>query len=111
MTTLESPESLPTRSETKSDSLPLPILDLINIQTLSEDIAADPGGREAKRFAGQILEDCGESDGLADVRDLAEQIRASSSPDEREALAVEIVEQIERLLESAEAAAPVSVAV
>jgi hypothetical protein len=91
--------------------LPLPILDLINIQTLAEDIAADPAGREARRFAGQILEDCGESDGLADVRSLAEQIRASSSPDEREVFALEIAEWIEALLESAEDAAPVSAAV
>ena len=98
MTTLESPESSPTRSEIKSDGLPLPILDLINIQTLAEDIAADPGGREARRFAGQILEDCGESDGLADVRSLAEQIRASSSTVERGALALEIAERVERCL-------------
>jgi hypothetical protein len=91
--------------------LPAPILDLINIQTLAEDIAADPAGREAKRFAGQIIEDCGESEGLADVRDLAEQIRASSSPDDREALALEIVEQIEAILESGEATAPVSAVV
>src|SRR5262245_58131330 len=111
MTTPKLPESSPTRSEIRSDGLPLPILDLINIQTLAEDIAADPAGREAKRFAGQILEDCGEPDGLADVRDLAEQIRASSSLDDREALAFQIVEQIERLLESAEATAPVSAAV
>jgi|SRR5215475_12006535 len=111
MTTQKLPESSPTRSETRSDGLPLPILDLINIQTLAEDIAADPGGREARRFAGQILEDCGESDGLASVRDMAEQIRASSSPDEREALALQIAEQIEALLESVEAAAPVSAAV
>jgi hypothetical protein len=107
MTTTELQTSLPPKSETRSDGLPLPILDLINIQTLAEDIAADPGGREARRFAGQILEDCAESDGLADVRSLAEQIRASSSPDEREALALHIVEQIEALLESAEAAAPI----
>lgn len=109
--TLESPESSPTRSEIKSDGLPLPILDLINIQTLAEDIAADPGGREARRFAGQILEDCGESDGLADVRSLAERIRASSDPSEREALAIKIAERIEALLESVEATAPASAVV
>src|SRR5262245_22263395 len=111
MTTLKLPESSPTRSETKSDRLPLPILDLINIQTLAEDIAADPAGREAKRFAASILQDCGESDSLTDVRSLAEQIRASSSPDERETFALRIVEQIEAMLESAEGAAPISAAV
>src|SRR5215470_1512437 len=108
MTTAKLPESSPTRSETRTDGLPLPILDLINIQTLAEDIAADPAGREARRFAGQILEDCGESDGLADVRDLAERIRASSDASEREALAIKIAERIEALLEMAESAAPVS---
>src|SRR5215510_893004 len=104
MTTQKLPESLTTRSETRGDGLPLPILDLINIQTLAEDIAADPAGREAKRFAGQILEDCGESDGLAEVRGLAERIRASSDASERLALAIKIAERIEALLETAESA-------
>src|SRR5215470_10346452 len=111
MTTTELQTSLPPKSETRSDGLPLPILDLINIQMLAEDIAADPGGREARRFAGQILEDCAESEGLADVRDLAERIRASSDASEREALAIKIAERIEALLETAESAAPVSEAV
>jgi hypothetical protein len=45
------------------------------------------------------------------VGGLAEQIRASSSPGEREALALQIAERIEELLEPAEAAAPISAAV
>src|SRR5262249_34245189 len=100
MMTTELQTSLPPKSETRSDVLPLPILDLINIQSLAEDIAADPGGREARRFAGQILEDCAESDGLANVRDLAERIRASADASEREAFALQIVGLIEALLTS-----------
>src|SRR5262245_14925461 len=102
MTTPKSPESLPTRSEIRSDSLPLPILDLINIQTLAEDIAEEPAGRDAKKLARQIIEDCAESLDLADVRDMAEQIRATSDAFVREALALQIAEQIEALLTSAE---------
>lgn len=97
MTTTEFAVSSMLKSEPKTDGLP-PVLDLINVLTLAEDIAADPGGREAKRFAGQIIEDCEDSGALATVRALAEQIRESSSLEDREALALQIVGRIEGLL-------------
>lgn len=97
--TIELVESLPKKLEIKSAGLPL--LDLLNIQTLAEDIAAEPGGREVKRFAGQIIEDC-DSPEMADVRALGEQIRQASLPDERAELAARIVAAIEIMLEAVE---------
>ena len=114
--TTESLESSPRKSETRSEELRTPTLDLFNVLTLAEDIAAEPDGRSVKRFAGQIVEDC-ERDDMATVRELAQGIRETSDQDERARLALHIIETVTAILEERDAEAvqieeaPVSAAV
>jgi hypothetical protein len=114
--TTESPEFSPRKSETKSEELRTPTLDLFNVLTLAEDIAAEPYGRSVKRFAGLIVEDC-EREDMAAVRELAQEIRETSDQDERERLASQIIEAVTAILEERDAEAvqieaePVSAAV
>ncbi len=114
--TTESPEYSPRKSETRNEEPRTPTLDLVNVLTLAEDIAAEPDGRSVKRSAGQIVEDC-ERDDLASVRELAQAIRETSDPDKRARLADQIIETVSAILQErdAEAAqietAPISAAV
>jgi len=114
--TTESLESSPRKSETRSEEPRTPTLDLFNVLTLAEDIAAEPDGRSVKRFAGQIVEDC-ERDDMAPVRELAQEIRATSGQEERARLALRIIETVTAILEERDAEAvqieeaPVSAAV
>jgi hypothetical protein len=114
--TTESPESSPRKSETRSEELRTPTLDLFNVLTLAEDIAAEPAGRSVKRFAGQIVEDC-ERDDMEPVRELAQEIRATADQEGRARLALQIIETVTTILEERDAeavqieAAPISAAV
>jgi hypothetical protein len=112
--TTESLESSPRKSETRSEELRTPTLDLFNVLTLA--IAAEPDGRTVKRSAGQIVEDC-ERDDMATVRELAQEIRETSHQDERARLALQIIETVTAILQERDAevaqveAVPVSAAV
>lgn len=80
--------------------LPIPKLDLLNILTLAQDIADDPTGRESKKFAGQIIEECTEEMGL--IAQWAAGIRETNSGEERIEFASRIIERIEEMLNRAE---------
>lgn len=80
------------------------MLDLLNALTAAQEIAADPSGRNVKKLAKQIIEDCHGTD-LQLVRDYAEFIRENSSRDEREKAAERIVELIEEALSAQEISA------
>lgn len=97
MTTIESLEFSPRKSEPKSEDSRTPTLDLFNVLTLAEDIAAEPDGPQAKRFAKQIIEHC-ELEDVTGLKALAEQIRAASLPDERADLANQIALEVGAIL-------------
>src|SRR5262245_31269914 len=99
MTTFELQESLPRKSEANSEDLRTPTLDLFNVLTLAKDIAAEPDGRSAKRFAGQIIEDC-ELEDMGLIRELAQMIRETSVPAHRARHAEAIVAEVEATLTS-----------
>ena len=78
------------------------MLDLFNMQTLAEEIAADPAGPQVRRLAKQIIENC-EMQDVVGVRELAEQIRTSSAPDERCELAQSIIVNLGAMLKARDA--------
>jgi hypothetical protein len=102
--TTELLEFSPKRSETRSEEPRTPTLDLVNVLTLAEDIAAEPDGRSVKRAAGQIVEDC-ERDDMAAVGEMAQAIRETSDVDERANLAGQIVETVTAILQERDAEA------
>jgi hypothetical protein len=78
-----------------------PTLDLLNALTAAQEIAADPSGRNVRKLAKQIIEDCSGTE-LEFVRSYAEEIRETSSRDEREVAALRIVGLIEEELANRE---------
>jgi len=78
----------------------MPTLDLLNILTLAEDILDDPIGKDAKKFARQIIDECSED--MALVAQWASAIRETDLSLEREDYARRIIEWIETLLAKAD---------
>jgi hypothetical protein len=104
MMTTELPEFSPRKSETKNTERRTPTLDLFNVLTLAEDIAAEPDGPQARRFAKQIVEHC-ELEDVDDVREMAEAIRQSSDASDRARLADQIIEKVGAILRERDAEA------
>lgn len=100
--TTELPQFSQRRSETRNEDLRTPMLDLFNIQTLAEEIAAEPDGSQVKRHARQIVEHC-EIDDVARVREAAEQIRQTSLPGKRTELANAILLEVGEMMREREA--------
>src|SRR5688500_11406398 len=100
--TTESLESSPRKSETRSEEPRTPTLDLFNVLTLAEDIAAEPAGRSVKRSAGQIVEHWGCAH-MATVRRLAQEIHAPPDQEERSRGVLQIIETVTAILERREA--------
>lgn len=79
---------------------PIPTLDLLEIFTLAEDIEDEPLGRQATRYAGQILDYCEGRAGeeISRIRVEAEAIRATRDEDARAAAAQQILEIVTVML-------------
>src|SRR5262245_26976555 len=116
MMTTESLGFSPRESEPRSEDSRTPTLELFNVLTLAEDIAAEPDGPQAERFAKQIVEHC-ELEDVANIRKMAEAIRQSSEVSDRAQLADQIIEAAEAILQDRDAeavqieTAPISAAV
>lgn len=94
-------EFLPEKLEISMENLPeIPTLDLLEIFTLAEDIEDEPLGRQATRFAGQILDYCEgrAGDEIGRIRAEAEAIRATRDKDARIAAAGRILETVSIML-------------
>jgi hypothetical protein len=99
--TTELLEYSPRKSETRTEELRTPALDLFDVLTLAEDIAAEPDGSQAKRFARQIIDHC-ELEDMENVRQTAQLIRETVAPDERLRLAEAIVTEMETMIAARE---------
>lgn len=114
--TTELLESSPRKSAESNEDLRTPTLDLLDILTLAEDVAAGPDGAEVRRFAKQIVGHC-ELEDVADIREMAEAIRLSSDASDRARLADQMIEAVSAILQERDAEAvqiemaPISAAV
>jgi hypothetical protein len=79
-----------------------PTLDLLNALTAAQEIAADSSGRNVRKLAKQIIDDCPGTE-LKTVRCWAEEIRERWGADDRLRAALAIVELIEEELASRKA--------
>lgn len=83
----------PRKSETKNEDLRTPTLDLFEVGTLAEEIVKAPDDPGVKAAVKRIIEHCEYPD-MADIRALAEQIKAASDPGAREDYANQIIGEI-----------------
>lgn len=101
--TIELEQSLPKRSEIKSEDYPTPTLDLIGIQSLAEEILQAPGAGYVGKLAEQIMADCDYAD-MAYVLKLADAIRGADDPGRRAPMAAEIISIVSGMIDARSAA-------
>jgi hypothetical protein len=99
MTTIESEQYSPTRSETKTENWPTPILDLIDTQSLAEEILQAAVVPYVGKLAEQIIANC-EYDDMARIRELAEEIRRTDDEQSRARYASEIIGEISGMIDA-----------
>src|SRR5262245_15175527 len=102
MTTNESEEYLQRKSETKSEDLRTPTLDLFNVLTLVEEIRDEPAGAHVKSNLKQIVQTC-DRDDVEQVLEWAGQLRDASLPADRAELACLIIAELESMLSARDA--------